>query len=291
MSVQQLSLLVLAAGVGSRYGGDKQADSMGPDGAWLMEYALFDALQAGFSRAVLVIREELRPRVETYLLPRWRSRLSINFILQSQPQATRKKPWGTAHATLCAAAALHDPFVLINADDFYGREAFVASAAFLRQCDPSASRWAMVGYKLGETLSEVGSVSRGVCQVSKSTVLRKIVEETDIRRSDLLTHSRFSLDSLVSMNCWAFTPTLFPLLQQSWSNFYATHKHDPKAECYLPSVINEALQAGSATVEVLPEGRQWIGVTYPIERDFVRKRLQQLQQLGTYPSEIRASSL
>ena len=289
--MQKFALLVLAGGVGSRYGGDKQADSFGPDGAWLMEYALFDALQAGFSRAVIVAREDLRSCLEDHLLPRWEEKLPISFVTQPQPRSTRKKPWGTAHATLSAASTLRTPFALINADDFYGREAFVALSSFLRNCKPSASRWAMVAYRLRDTLSEVGSVSRGVCQVKKNCTLRKITEETNILYTEGTTPSRFSLDSLVSMNCWAFTTTIFSELKRSWQRFYDTHKHDLKAEHYLPTVINEALQLGKATVEVLPEGQQWMGVTYPKERPLLREKLHQLQNKGIYPSEIRASSL
>ena len=287
-----MTLLILAAGIGSRYGGNKQIESLGKNKAWLIDYALFDALEVGFSRAVLVIREEIREALEAHLLPRWSKSLRIEFVLQSNPNQ-RHKPWGTAQATLSAAEQIQSPFALINADDFYGRDAFESLYGFLGACDARQSHWAMVPYPLQETLSAAGSVSRGLCQLNSTGFLEGITEETHIVSTPQGPRSKKGLlpkQSPVSMNCWAFTPTLFKALKESWSHFYATKQENLTAECFLPTVVGKCIEDQQAKVQVLRAAKQWIGVTYPEEKATVTEALAQLHQNGSYPDHLEASS-
>lgn len=287
-----MTLVILAAGIGSRYGGNKQVDALGPDGAWLMDYALFDALRAGFKEAVLIIRKEMQRDLEAHLLPRWDGRLRLHFVAQTKPKH-RKKPWGTAEATLCAEKALRESFALINADDFYGSEAFHALSHFLKTCNPQASQWTMVGYTLENTLSSIGSVSRGICKIDRAGYVKEITEKNHIISSPKgpkAAGEPLKGNTWVSMNCWGFTPTLFRYLRRSWQAFYRRHKEDTQAECYLPEVINEALHTKKATVHMLPTHTPWMGVTYAQERSLIRKALQALHQAGIYPQKINAEA-
>ena len=293
MKPKSITLAILAGGMGSRYGGDKQIARLGPHEEWLMEYAFFDALRVGCSKVVLVIRDELRGQFEAHLLPRWSQRLEIDFVVQRQPNE-RKKPWGTADATLALRDRINTPFILINADDFYGIAAFEALYRFLSNCDPSTSEWAMVSYPLFETLSTTGSVSRGVSKVSSSGYLEQIVEETQITHTPRGPQSLGRLllsETPVSVNFWGFTPRIFDALELSWQKFFEQHHADPKAECFLPNVVSAEIQAARASVRVLPEGKQWLGVTYPEEAQLVSSKLLKLHQLGQYPERLSANDI
>ena len=290
------TLCVLAAGLGSRYGGFKQIDSIGKNGAWLLDYAVFDALRVGFSKIVFVVNEGVRKEISSHIHTRWSRAASIHYVTQHAPESPRTKPWGTAHATYSAYTHIREPFALINADDFYGPEAYHTLYKFLTEHtlqDPK--QWAMIGYSLGHTLSKTGSVSRGICQVDQRGNLEHITEVSGlIRRNEEIvdeTLTRFSEESIVSMNCWAFAPTLFPFLEEAWHQFYEHYKHDARAECYLPQVVEQANRQKLASVQVLPVGKQWMGVTYAEDKMYLQAQLEELHTHSIYPQMIDYKSL
>ena len=290
------TLCVLAAGLGSRYGGFKQIDHVSKDGAWLLDYAIFDALRAGFSTFVLVINEEVREKITQHVNDRWRSACTIHYVTQEKPQPPRTKPWGTAHATYSAHTHINEPFALINADDFYGPEAYQALYRFLEKNTlRDAKKWAMAGYKLGDTLSKSGSVSRGICQVDEQGYLKHISEASGLIRDQEYiideTRTCFSPSSVVSMNCWAFSPALFAFLEKTWQTFYEKYKHDTRAECYLPHIVAQMQQKHLASVEVLPAGKQWMGMTYAADRSYLTSQLQHLHTSGLYPHILNTTTL
>ena len=302
-----MKVLVLAAGIGRRYGGDKQIASLGPQGAWLVDYACYDALCAGFKEIVFVVRASLRDRMEAHLSSRWSKGLTLSFVIQEKAPSFRAKPWGTAHAVRCAAPALQGPFALINADDFYGPQAFVALAEQLKSITqasntPSSTnnktceRWGMVAYRLKDTLSAHGTVSRGVCKVDGAGFLQNIKEHTQLRalaKGGDIQADQGSLapEALVSMNAWAFGPSLFELLEQSWNTFQLRYGTDPQAEHYLPEVVAEALHKGKASVRVVPTNSEWMGITYAAEGKYVQARLAALHAQGQYPARLCATEV
>lgn len=287
------TLLVLAAGMGSRYGGLKQIDPMGPNGETLLDYSLRDALAAGFQRIVFVVREEFVDEFHRKIGAKFEAQTDLAYVRQELndlpdgfvvPQG-RTKPWGTAHAVYAARKAVHDPFVVVNADDYYGADAYHRVVPFLQNCDPTdAGRTAMVGYPIQNTLSSHGTVNRGICRLEESR-LATVEEHTElqegpdgiIRGLNLQGDSvAIDRDSLVSMNFWAFTPALFPALQDHFAEFLKNHGHEMKSECYIPSVIDTLIRSGQARCEVLPTTGDWFGVTYPGDKAVVQSRLQRL---------------
>ena len=281
-----LQLVVLAAGLGSRYGGLKQLDGVGPHGAALMEYSLFDAHRAGFDEAVFVIRPDMEEAFRSFAA-RLAGRLAWRTVLQRLEDVPpgvvispgRVKPWGTAHAVLAAEPAIHGPFAVLNADDFYGAEAFAALATFLRA--PTAVRpphFAMVGYRLQDTLSAAGPVNRGVCRIDGDGWLQAIDEVIDI-------DGRTDPDAIVSMNLWGFTPALFALLQTGLTSFFR-NTDAGRGEYLLPSAVREAIARVECRVRVLDSGTRWFGITHSADRPGVAAALRALVTAGRYPERL-----
>jgi hypothetical protein len=285
------TLLVLAAGMGSRYGGLKQIDPVGPSGETLLDYAVFDAIRAGFGRAVFVIRREFEDAFRSSVAAKYAGRIAYDCVFQSADlvpkgcavPAGREKPWGTGHAVWCARDALGGPFAAINADDFYGAGSFSRLAAFLKAAH--GDRFALVGFRLADTLSESGAVSRGVC-LEKAGLLVSIAEEHGISRADVGPGRRFSGREIVSMNCWGFTPAVHPGLESGLRAFLAARGTEPEAEFYLPAAVSGLLSGGGATVEVLPGGDAWFGITHRGDRARVAAAIGALIRQGAYPPRL-----
>lgn len=293
-----LTLLVLAAGMGSRYGGLKQLDPVGPGGETLLDYSVRDAMRAGFDRVVFLIRRDIENDFRAQIGARYEGKISVGYAFQQLddlpggfvPPSGRTKPWGTAHAIWCARQAIESPFVAINADDFYGAESFRRLGDFLRTADSAAhpAQFAMAAYRLDKTLSEHGSVARGICQVSAEGLLLGVEEITDLARRSggaIASGDRtFADDTPVSMNFWGFTPQIFALLEKSLRDFLATESGSEKAECYIPSAVAEMIASGAATVRVLPTSSEWFGVTYREDRPRVVESIAKLVAGGAYAS-------
>ena len=292
------TLLVLAAGMGSRYGGLKQLDPVGPGGETILDYAVFDAIRAGFGRVVFVIRRDFEEAFHSQVVVKYADRIRVDTVFQSLDAlppgaalpAGREKPWGTGHAVWCAHDAIHEPFAVIGADDFFGRDAFVQLAAFLAPLSSGRATaaaapagFAMVGYRLANTLSENGAVARGVCTAGTDGRLRTVVENTGTLRSEVGPGRKFSGEEIVSMNCWAFTPAFFPALDRQWRAFIAAHGGEPKSEFYLPEAVSQQIAEGTATVEVRPTAAEWFGVTYRDDKPRVQAALAALAARGDYP--------
>ncbi|MGB8355087.1 MAG: NTP transferase domain-containing protein [Chthoniobacteraceae bacterium] len=299
------TLLVLAAGMGSRYGGLKQLDPMGPAGETLLDYSVFDALRAGFGRIVFVIRRDFEADFRERIGKRYEKRADVDYVYQqldrlppgySVPQE-RQKPWGTGHAIWCAQDKVKAPFAAINADDFYGAAAYHALAGFFQQMparEQGPELFSMVGYRLGRTLSEHGTVARGVCTVDAEGYLEKVVECTGIEKTEdgarrMLpdeTVETFSGDEAVSMNFWGFTPAVFPLLEAGLEEFLRNHSSDAKSEFYIPFAVAEMIDAAAARVRVLPTESSWFGVTYREDKPLVTESIARLVKAGDYPADL-----
>jgi UTP-glucose-1-phosphate uridylyltransferase len=289
----QPTLLILAAGMGSRYGGLKQLDPVGPAGETLLDYAVFDAIRSGFGRIVFIIRRDFEEQFRTQVGSRYAGRIAVDYAYQAltdlprgfAPPEGRVKPWGTGHAVWCAREVVKEPFAVINADDFYGRDAFAQLAAFLTKTTGATKpQFAMVGYPLGNTVSEHGAVSRGVCRTSPDGRLQSVVEHTSIHAQDLDRPDGLSSSTIVSMNCWGFQPSLFPALEAYLLQFLKVHAADPKAEFYLPSAVSAMIAAGEADVHVLPTTSKWFGITYREDRPRVVSDIAALVKAGEYPA-------
>lgn len=290
------TLLVLAAGMGSRYGGLKQLDPVGPGGETILDYAVFDAIRAGFGRVVFVIRRDFENDFREKIGARYAGRVAVEYVFQARdelpggavPPAGREKPWGTGHAVWCARGAIAGPFAVVGADDFFGAEAFRQLAAFLtRPAGPAGGpdRFAMVGYRLDRTLSEHGTVSRGLCRVGADARLISIEERHGIDGAALAAGGLRG-DETVSMNCFGFTPALFPALEKQLGGFLAAHGREPKSEFYLPAAVSTMIAQGAATVEVLPTGDSWFGVTNRADKPRVEAALAALVASGVYPPKL-----
>ncbi len=307
MAQNRLTLVVLAAGIGSRYGGLKQVDPVGPSGEMIIDYSVYDALRAGFDKVVFVIshaiEEVFRERVGRAIERHAPTEYVFQRLDDLPPGWTvpegRVKPWGTAHATLTSRAAVNAPFAVINADDYYGRGALQSIADFLREGaekqETSPQRYAMVGYRLENTLTEHGHVARGICSVDEQGFLAGVTELTHIERSDTGAHYTqdgatwhpLPLDATVSMNMWGFTPGLFPELQARFSGFLAASQANIlKAEYFLPSVVNDMVAEGKATVQVLHTPERWYGMTYAQDRPVVKAAIHDLVSQGVYPERL-----
>jgi hypothetical protein len=297
---QQPVLLVLAAGIGSRYGGLKQIDPVGPHGEIIIDYSVYDALRAGFRKVVFVIRRDIEQDFRTAIGSRFEDKMDVEYVFQELDQlpdgytlpTDRRKPWGTAHAILSARAAIREPFAVINADDFYGARGCRALYEFLSADRPDdVLEWALVGFVLRNTLSEHGHVARGVCRCSADHSLEKVTEHLKIKpfedgARDEETGYQFTGNEYVSMNMWGFTPGLFNVLATNFEAFLANSINTPKAEFLIPSVVDDCIQAGTASVTVLPTSDSWFGITYAEDKPAVKKSIAGLVERGDYPSPL-----
>ncbi|CAM2980701.1 nucleotidyltransferase family protein [Rariglobus hedericola] len=301
------TLLVLAAGMGSRYGGLKQVDPVGPSGETILDYAVFDAIREGFGRVVFVIRKEFEEAFRTQVAAKYADKVKVDYVFQALdalppgfavPEG-REKPWGTGHAVWCARDAVTEPFAVIGADDFFGRDAFRQLALFLREgaateIEDAAPNFAMIGYRLANTLSENGAVSRGVCATGGDGYLEKVVEHTGIRREEVAAtatgdadaEKKYTGEETVSMNCWAFTPEFFTGLNEQFEAFLEARGAEMKSEFYLPEAVSEQVAEGLATVEVRTTSASWFGVTYREDKPRVQVALAELVAGGDYPAQL-----
>ncbi len=296
----QPTLLVLAAGMGSRYGGLKQLDPVGPGGETLLDYSVYDAIRAGFGRVIFLIRRDIEADFREKIGARYAGKVAVDYAFQELgalpgghvPPPGRTKPWGTAHAIWCAREAIATPFAAINADDFYGADAFRRIGEFLQSTSTSAhpATFAMAGYRLDKTLSEHGTVARGICEVGADGLLRRIEELTDIARrpdGEIVSDGRIlDGDTPVSMNFWGFTPQVFAFLGKVLSEFLARNITSEKAEHYIPTAVAEMIAAGEATVRVLATDADWFGVTYRDDRPAVVESIRRLVSGGAYPERL-----
>lgn len=301
----QPTLLVLAAGMGSRYGGLKQMDPMGPNGETVLDYSVYDAIRAGFGRVVFVIRKDFEDAFKQSVGARFAGRIRIDYAFQrlddipagfSVPEG-RVKPWGTCHAVRAARETVREPFAVINADDFYGADAYLRAAQFLREPPhPNGKEhYAMVGYHLENTLSNHGDVNRGICTIHDANLLAcveeylKIVREEDgIVRGSALDGSRRPITegTPVSMNFWAFTPAFFPQLEREFTGFLESRIGEAKSECYIPTVVDSLISQGLADCTVLDTTSSWFGVTYPDDKPHVVVSIRKLIASGEYPESL-----
>jgi len=305
--MSSLTLVVMAAGIGSRYGGLKQIDPVGPSGEVVLDYSVFDAIRAGFGRVVFIIRRDIEEAFRERIGRRIEGAAETAYVFQSPDDLPpgfalpegRKKPWGTAHAILCARDAVEAAFLAINADDYYGRTAFAAMADFLGRdpVDGGGVEFAMVGYRLANTLSEHGTVARGVCTATADGYLVGIRELLKIRRfPDGIMHTEndaewtpLAPDSWTSMNCWGFTPALFGELERRFPEFLRARAADiAKAEFLIPEVVGELIREKRARVKILPTRERWFGVTYPEDRPAFRQAILGLVEAGVYPRDLWA---
>lgn len=295
------TLLVLAAGMGSRYGGLKQLDAVGPSGETIMDYSIYDAIRAGFGKVVFVIRRDFEEDFRRQILPKYENHIPVELVFQSidalpagfKAPEGRTKPWGTNHAVMMAAEAIKEPFTVINADDFYGRDSFATIGRELANVE-GESNYCMVGFRVGNTLSESGTVARGVCSVSADGYLTGVVERTDIQRVDgKITFTgdngfKVSTDdhTLVSMNMWGFTPDYFRYSEEHFSEYLSHNITNPKAEFYIPLMVNQLIVTGKARVKMLDTTSQWFGVTYAEDRAEVVAKINALVEAGEYPARL-----
>lgn len=296
MTPTKPSLLILAAGMGSRYGGLKQVDAVGPSRETILDYSIHDALKAGFGKIIFVIRRDIKEEFQKVVGSRYESFTEIDYVFQELgalpesiiPPQGRTKPWGTGHAILVARDAIREPFAVINADDFYGRDAFNQLAAYLSNPLPP-DRHAMVGYKMKNTLSDHGSVSRGVCQTDSEGHLVSVEEITAISKDGDGASSKertFNGEEIVSMNLWGFQPTIFAAIQSQFVKFLEERGQEEKSEFYIPYVVDEEIHAKRVTVQVLKTESQWTGVTYREDKPSVEAFIQSLVDQGEYPNNL-----
>jgi len=293
------TLLILAAGMASRYGSMKQIQSFGPSGETLMDYSIYDAINSGFGKVVFVIRREFAEDFKKIVEPKLKQRIAIDYVYQELDSFTqgykkpseRTKPWGTAHAVLCARTAIHEPFAVINADDFYGKDGFVKAYNFLKN-ECKEDLYSIIGYELVKTLSDNGSVSRGVCEVDKNGYLLSIVERTKIYRegnkivyNDKDRKFEVPFDSKVSMNFWCFASSAFDMIQKVFLGFLNENGSDPKAEFFIPIIGDKFIKEGGK-IKLIPTSAQWFGVTYKEDAPGVEKSLLELIKQGEYPVKL-----
>jgi UTP-glucose-1-phosphate uridylyltransferase len=294
------TLLILAAGMASRYGGMKQIESFGPSGETIMDYSIYDAIRAGFGKIVFIIRAEFADNFKAIFEPKLEGKVKTDYVYQDLKSFTgdypipaeRAKPWGTAHAVLCARDAVKEPFAVINADDFYGRDAFEKAYKFLTtDCRPDT--WSIIGYELLKTLSDNGTVNRGVCEVDAAGNLTGIAERLNISMQegnivcdDNASPHMLSRDAQVSMNFWCFHPSVFDFSQKLFAEFLSAKGHEPKSEFFIPIVADQFIRGGKGVIQVIPTSALWFGVTYKEDAPEVKKSIDDLVARGEYPSSL-----
>lgn len=296
------TLFLLAAGMGSRYGGLKQLDGLGPNGETIMDYSIYDAIQSGFGKVVFVIRRDFERDFREKILSKYEHHIPVEVVFQSLdalPQgftcpADRVKPWGTNHAVLMGREVIKEPFAIINADDFYGRDSFSVMARELMTMEGRKNRYCMVGFRVGNTLSESGTVARGVCE-TRDGLLTEVVERTAIgygRDGRIVFTDENGAERVlapetpVSMNLWGFTPDYFDYSEEYFRRFLRENSGNPKAEFFIPLLVNELVTRGKATVKVLDTTSKWFGVTYAADRPAVVEKFAELHASGEYPEEM-----
>lgn len=297
------TLFVLAAGMGSRYGGLKQLDGLGPNGETIMDYSIFDAIRGGFGKIVFVIRKDFEEDFRKKIISKYENHIPVEVVFQSIDKlpegftcpAERVKPWGTNHAVLMGKEVIREPFAVINADDFYGRDSFAVIGKFLSELPEGAKNtYCMVGFRVGNTLSESGTVARGICSTDENRHLTTVVERTEIMRINGVVSYEdengewvgIEDNTPVSMNMWGFTPDYFNYSEEYFIDFLKENIDKPKAEYYIPLMVNKLINDGTATVEVLDTTSRWFGVTYAADRQGVVDKLQALADSGEYPSKL-----
>ncbi|THG51555.1 sugar phosphate nucleotidyltransferase [Muribaculum caecicola] len=296
------TLFVLAAGMGSRYGGLKQLDSLGPNGETIMDYSIYDAIQSGFGKVVFVIRKDFEQEFRDKIISKYEGHVPVEVVFQStdalpkgfECPADRTKPWGTNHAVLMGKSVINEPFAVINADDFYGRDAFRVIAEELSRPRDKKGDYCMVGFRVGNTMTENGSVARGVCE-NKNGLLTSVVERTAISYNPAHeivftdengVEQKLEPSTPVSMNLWGFTPDYFDYSEREFVKFLKKDINTPKAEFFIPLCIDTLINSGEATVKVLDTDSKWFGVTYAADRPGVVAKFAQLHADGTYPDKL-----
>jgi hypothetical protein len=297
------TLLILAAGMGSRYGSLKQIDPVGPSGETIIDYSVFDAIRAGFGKVVFIIRKDIEDDFREVFVTKLSKHINVECVFQeldmlpegfSSP-AGRVKPWGTGHAILMAKNIIHEPFAALNADDFYGAGAFDVMAKYLKSLTPETQTdYSMVGYDLGKTMSEHGSVSRGICRKDHDDWLIEVTERTKIAFTDHgiadvqpgLEPFPLKANDIVSMNFWGFTSTYFRQSEMLFEEFLSKSVDDPKSEFYIPLAVDKLIKQKKARIKVLRSHDQWFGVTYKEDKPLVVNKIKQLVQKGTYPEKL-----
>ena len=296
------TLFVLAAGMGSRYGGLKQLDGLGPSGETIMDYSIFDALRGGFGKVVFVIRESFDKDFREKIISKYENKIPVDVVYQGLDKLPagftvnpeRTKPWGTNHAVLMGKDVIKEPFAVINADDFYGRESFAILAEYLTKLEGKKDEYCMVGYRVGNTLSESGTVARGVCETNEQDLLTGVVERTEIERQDGDVKFKdedgkwvaIADNTPVSMNMWGFTPDYFQHSEAYFIDFLKANGENIKAEYFIPLLVNHLIVNKVSTVKVLDTPSKWFGVTYADDRQSVVDKLQALVNSGEYPTPL-----
>ena len=294
------TLVILAAGMASRYGSQKQTEGFGPSGETIMDYSIYDAIRAGFGKVVFIIREDFSEAFKASFEPKLNGKIATDYVYQSIDKFTegknvnpeRTKPWGTAHAVLCTKGAVNEPFAVINADDYYGAEAFVQAYDFLtKECNNRT--YCILGYELSNTLSENGTVSRGVCSMDAQNVLTQINERTTIYRKDGIIvfeedgiETPLAEDTRVSMNFMCFAPNFIDLCAQEFDKFLLTQGQALKSEFYIPVVTGQFAKLGLGDVKVIPTNAKWFGVTYKEDAPMVKANIDALVTAGIYPNKL-----
>lgn len=294
------TLLILAAGMASRYGSMKQIDGFGPNGETIIDYSIYDAIKAGFGKVVFIIKEEFADNFKSIFEDKLKGKIETDYVYQNfdlkqfgiEEEIYREKPWGTAHAILSGRKVIKEPFCVINADDFYGYDSFKKMADFLTT-DVTGSNYAIVGYKIGKTLSDFGSVSRGVCKADETGNLTEIVERTKVyKKDDTIVYEEdgkefpLEFDTPVSMNFWGFTPAVFKLAEEMFRTFAIENKDNPKAEFFIPLVGEHLVNTNTASFKVIPTDNQWFGVTYKEDKPLVQASIDELIKEGNYPEKL-----
>jgi len=284
----------MAAGMGSRYGGLKQLDAIGPSGETIIDYSVYDAIKAGFTKVVFIIRKDFEQEFKSKITDKYEGQIQVEFAFQDLndlpdeftcPEG-REKPWGTGHAILSARDVINEPFVAINGDDFYGRESFKVVADYYKK---GAKIFSMVAFKLDKTLSSFGGVTRGLCTVNDEK-LNTVIETADLQKTDYGVSSNRDIEldgsEPVSMNVWGFTPILFKYLEEKFVEFLSENGTEMKSEYLIPSVVNELIQSGQETVKVLHSGARWFGVTYKEDKPYVESEIEKLVNKEEYPGKL-----
>lgn len=295
------TLAVMAAGMGSRYGGLKQIDPVGPSGEVVLDYSVFDAVRAGFGRVVFIIRRDIEDAFKKQVGDHYTGRIDVDYVFQELDDLPggydvpkgREKPWGTTHAILACRDAVREPFAVVNADDFYGEESFRVLAEELSGYDPARAGACLVGFVIRNTLSDFGPVTRAVCDVDDEGYLKEIIERHKVEKQDggarYLEGDEWVVltgEEPASMNMWGFTPEIFPMLNRSFERFLASSIDTPKSECLIPTVVGELIEEEELKAKVLTSHEKWFGVTYPEDKPSVEQGIRAMVDAGRYPASL-----